>query len=221
MTPPRNREDGNPSAGRPRCLKELPLSDKLERAFWLRVDKRSPGECWPWTGNSCQGYGRIAVCREYFYAHRIAWAIHNGRPPRIGEIIRHQCDNPICVNPQHLLIGTNADNMLDAKLRMRSSNIRKTHCPQGHPYSAENTALEYSQGTLGTITHRKCRACRRERQRRLKNSRPRVFVRMGNDLAREIVARRAAGMSQREVAAAVGVHRRTVGRVEKGSASHV
>lgn len=78
-----------------------------------------PDECWPWTGSTDgEGYGLIAVNGRSRRANRVAWSQHNGPIPT-GAVIRHTCDNPPCVNPAHLLMGTQADNIADAIERKR------------------------------------------------------------------------------------------------------
>lgn len=99
--------------------------------FWNRVHKGSAGECWPWfgttnkAGNSQEPYGRIdAFGFKGVYVHRIAyWLSHGGALSlrKDGDVlIRHNCDNTLCCNPEHLVIGTHADNMRDKVERGRS-----------------------------------------------------------------------------------------------------
>ncbi len=64
------------------------------------------------------GYGRVFMDGKQFYAHRLAWALHNGADPA-GKVVRHTCDNPPCVNPEHLVIGTQRDNVDDKVARGR------------------------------------------------------------------------------------------------------
>lgn len=83
------------------------MSD-VEDRFWSNVDRT--GDCWIWIGSRLpSGYGRIG---GRGYAHRVSWALANGPIPA-GMCILHRCDNPPCVNPSHLWIGTVADNMHD------------------------------------------------------------------------------------------------------------
>ncbi len=91
----------------------------LEERFWAKV-RKSDG-CWEWTGAANrQGYGRIALGRASGprRAHRIAWELTHGPVPD-GLWVLHHCDNPPCVRPDHLWLGTRADNARDCRLKGR------------------------------------------------------------------------------------------------------
>lgn len=88
-----------------------------EGRFWANVDRRGPGECWLWTGETRGGYGVFRRKGRYYGAHRIAFALENDDP---GEMkVCHKCDNPPCCNPAHHFAGTNRDNVLDAEAKGR------------------------------------------------------------------------------------------------------
>ena len=104
------------------------------------------------------GYGRASIAvgplAYYFvYAHRVAWEQANGQPIPPGMVVRHACDNPPCVNPLHLQLGTHADNVRDTHERGRRQYVRKTHCIRGHEFAEENV---YFHG--GSRHCRKCKA---------------------------------------------------------------
>jgi hypothetical protein len=97
----------------------------LAERFWSKVDRRGSGECWPWTA-SCDlyGYGRIWAgdgSETVLKAHRVAWELAAGEPVPAGLWVLHSCDNPVCVNPAHLWLGTHDDNMRDMNEKGRQA----------------------------------------------------------------------------------------------------
>jgi hypothetical protein len=112
--------------------------------------------CWEWQGRkNDNGYGMLTVDGVETYAHRHFFALEHGPIPE-GMKACHTCDNPPCVNPAHLFLGTTRDNAVDASAKGRTRNGRrdKTHCPHGHPYAGENLIVT-SKG------HRVCRTCQK------------------------------------------------------------
>ena len=115
--------------------------------------------CWEWTGAQfANGYGAFQVNGKTVRAHRFAWELAHGPIPE-GIRVLHHCDNRLCCRPDHLFLGTDADNAADkiAKGRDRrpARPPRKTHCPQGHSYDEANTAW-YRDWYY-------CRTCKRAR----------------------------------------------------------
>ena len=98
----------------------------ISKRFWEKVDRRGgPSSCWLWTaGCFADGYGAVSVDGKPQRAPRIAYELEKGTIPD-GLHIRHTCDNPKCVNPKHLVVGTVADNMADKVARGRQSRTIK------------------------------------------------------------------------------------------------
>lgn len=86
-----------------------PGTGNNEMNFWDRVDKS--GDCWLWTRARSHGYGKVWSPdeRRVVSAHRVAWELTNGAIPD-GLCVLHRCDNPPCVRPDHLFLGTIKDN---------------------------------------------------------------------------------------------------------------
>jgi hypothetical protein len=109
----------NWSGPRPRAPESTPIAER----FWSKVDKS--GDCWVWTGSRArgrwQGYGRINAGDFVALAHRVSWEIANGPIPT-GMLVLHRCDNPPCVRPEHLFLGTSHDNNLDMARKRRSTH---------------------------------------------------------------------------------------------------
>ena len=83
-------------------------------------------DCIEWKGSKdSQGYGRVKVGGKTTAAHRIAWEEHHGKGIPEGSVILHDCDNPSCVNPDHLTLGTQSQNIRDAFARGRKKPPNK------------------------------------------------------------------------------------------------
>jgi hypothetical protein len=100
----------------------------LEQRFWNKVDRS--GDCWIWTGSRSQsgrGYGVIGIGKHgKANAHHVSWALANGRGVPDGAVVLHSCDNKACVRPEHLSIGTQSQNIIDAGKRGRLKNAKLT-----------------------------------------------------------------------------------------------
>jgi len=83
-----------------------------EQRFFPRVDKDAEGGCWLWTGGQTLGYGRFWNGHQHDLAHRYSWEYHRGEIPE-GVQVRHRCAQRLCVNPDHLFLGSAWDHVRD------------------------------------------------------------------------------------------------------------
>lgn len=116
-------------------MRTFPRGGTPEERFWARVSVGNG--CWLWDANvTKKGYPNLWLeGRQHVYAHRFSYALHVGPIPD-GMSVLHKCDTPSCVNPAHLFLGTQLENVRDCrdKGRLYRQTHRPTHCKQGHPF---------------------------------------------------------------------------------------
>lgn len=150
------------------ALKKIDPVAATESRIWSRVDKQGPvpdsrpelGPCWLWVGTvNAGGYGQVSFTSQCRLAHRVVYERTVGPIPD-GLQLDHLCRVRRCVNPDHLEPVTNRENGIRGE-GLPGQNVRKTHCPAGHPYDAENLSL-YDRGGNA----RYCKTCGTERSKR-------------------------------------------------------
>lgn len=101
----------------------MTIDSELEERFWEKVRKSSG--CWEWTASKINGYGRIGLtrARRQMFAHRLSYELHYGPVPD-GLFVLHKCDNPGCVRPDHLFLGTLTDNNRDRAQKGRNLSVK-------------------------------------------------------------------------------------------------
>jgi hypothetical protein len=145
-----------------------------EARLLMKIDRRGPNECWPWLGGgSGDGYGQIRIKGAARRAHIVMYEMTRGPIPE-GFILDHTCHKPsecdggdtcphrLCCNPDHVEVTTREHNT--SAERMSSFHRRKTHCPQGHEYTTENTIGNKRSGRLCKTCSKKHKAAYRSRR---------------------------------------------------------
>lgn len=161
---------------------------RVAERFFAKIERIPGVDCWIWKGMQTSfGYGTLWKVRgkSFYLAHRLSYELHKGPIPK-GLFVCHTCDTPYCVNPEHLWLGTAADNSRDMNNKGRGSMPptffgsahhcgKKTHCPRGHEYTPDNTYLQTKKRGRMCKTCTKARAALRKAMQRASrgiNARP-------------------------------------------------
>jgi hypothetical protein len=141
---------------------------EIQDRFWQRVEKKKPDECWPWKGTMhgsgygvIQGklFGEYVEGRPKVLAHRASWVIHNGPFPEHpgdyhGWVVLHACDNPRCVNPAHLTIGLQHENVKDMDRKARDNRTGLAPQRGTQHRRAKLTSAQVAEIVASDETHR-------------------------------------------------------------------
>ena len=208
----------------------------LNSRFWDKVNVRGADDCWEWSANkNNKGYGMFR-CRSLGFrskqlAHRLSYAAANG-PIEAGKVIMHTCDNPPCVNPAHLSVGTHADNMADASMKFRRPQQKYTadqitellkdyvagglsraelSAKHGVPLASLN---DYTTGDACLWLHGRNGCPTTEQIRAARRTKP--GAKIAADDVREIKRLLREGVTGLDIARQFGVHRATISDIKAG-----
>ncbi len=144
--------------------------------FWNKVNVLEDDKCWEWTASRRpQGYGQLNINRKLYYAHRISWQIANQKSVPKGIQVLHSCDNRKCVNPSHLWLGSQKDNIRDMVAKGRNNPwspkgeahpmarlcegevkaIRLLYATGKYTYNELSKKFDINQGHVGNIVNGK------------------------------------------------------------------
>lgn len=155
---------------------QIIVTPKLVARFEAKVvrDDCMPDNCHIWIGGkSLKGYGTISLDNKTYRAHRVSYTIYKGEIAH-GLQVCHRCDNPPCVNPAHLFLGTASDNEQDKLSKGRNYQKNKTHCPQGHEYAGNNLYIDKN-------SHRTCKACMKKGKKPFAPKPPKTHCKHGHE----------------------------------------
>jgi len=139
------------------------------KKFLPPKEARKPNECWNWQGViTSNGYGHIWYDDKNYQAHRVAYEIYKGEIA-LGLIVRHTCDNPSCVNPNHLILGTHVDNAADM--------VKRGRAPKG----ARGKLKEYEVREIKYYLHKNKKAGVIAKLARIYNVNPQTIANIKNN----------------------------------------
>lgn len=144
------------------------ISDRAKELFLRKINVDGPlpdqsvlqylglGKCHTWTGHQKpNGYGQAHIGKKPEYAHRLSWMIENGEIPQ-GSFVLHKCDNPLCVNPDHLFLGDAKTNAEDRSQKMRNNSAsgtshRSVTAPEATPKGSAHGRAKLTEESVAEI----------------------------------------------------------------------
>lgn len=132
-------------------IREGVVLDELDRERFEEKFEKRPSGCWEWAASvdSNTGYGKFGFRGETWNAHRVAWALSRGEP---GDLhVLHRCDNPPCVNPDHLFLGTNHDNVRDMVEKDRHARGERQPTSKLKRLQAQEILDRYEPGKVSAL----------------------------------------------------------------------
>lgn len=139
--------------------------DRLILERMKRTTIQTESGCWEWQGfrhKPPRHYGSTSYRGKNVRAHRLMYKLIKGQIPA-GMVVMHSCDNPPCINPDHLKLGTHLENMAECRAKGRYYYANLTHCKRGHEFNDENTYYIKTPGKWFGL--RACKACQKLLQR--------------------------------------------------------
>lgn len=179
-----------------------PYSESDEKRFWERV--RKSDACWVWVRGCFAGkysYGAFRAAGKLRKAHRVSWELANGRPIPPGLMVCHRCDNPPCVRPEHLFLGTNQDNQRDASAKGRSP-FGERSAPRRFPERLRRGDAHWTRAHPEKLPDQRGAANRASK--------------LDDAAVLDMRARRAAGEALKVIGADYGVAFQTVSKIVRG-----
>jgi hypothetical protein len=200
----------------------MPASRPIEERFAEKYRVNPKTGCWDWVGCTSRGYGYIglgvALGGGLILAHRFSYEHHIGPIPD-GKIVRHCCDNPLCMNPAHLLLGVHGDNMQDMKRTGRSRVLSSVEVAKAKKMFDAGVSHELVGVVLGvarsTVDRAVLKAKSGDMGPRTVVAKSRGYQRMTEKQRNHAKALMKAGEPILRIAALFGVDRKTIRNLRK------